>query len=156
VKVSVPVFYNIDNTRVPVLGSLLAMVINLAVILLCIESLQHRALALSISCAMGGNFLLLFTVLHRKLDGLPLRYLGAALVKVIAAALVMGVWLWGLGRFLWSKGADMGSLLEVPALLLAVGSGGLLYGLALYGLRLPELELVVDRLREKVAGRGKG
>ncbi|HSH13299.1 MAG TPA: murein biosynthesis integral membrane protein MurJ, partial [Desulfurivibrionaceae bacterium] len=95
VKVTVPVFYNIDNTRVPVLGSALAMVINVTVILLCIDALQHRALALSISCAMAGNFLLLLAVLHRKLAGLPLRYLGTALAKVVAAALAMVIWLWG-------------------------------------------------------------
>lgn len=153
VKVTVPVFYNIDNTKVPVLGSALAMVINVAVILLCIDGLQHRALALSISCAMAGNFLLLFAVLHRKLAGLPLRYLGAALGKVMAAALVMGIWLWGLGTILWAKGARMGLLVEIPLLLLAVGSGALVYGLFLYWLRLPELRLVVDRLREKFSRR---
>jgi putative peptidoglycan lipid II flippase len=156
VKVTVPVFYNIDNTKVPVLGSALAMVINVAVILLCIDALQHRALALSISCAMAGNFLLLFAVLHRKLAGLPLRYLGTALGKVLAAALVMGVWLWGLGAILWAEGMHMGPLVEIPVFLLTVGSGGLVYGLVLYWLRLPELRLVVDRLRERFGRRANG
>jgi len=152
VKVTVPVFYNINNTRVPVLGSMLAMVINVVVILLTIGALQHRALALSISCAMLGNFLLLFVVLHRRLSGLPLRYLGSALAKVVAAALVMGIWLWGLGTLLWANGPRLGYLLEIPALLLAVGSGGLIYGLTLYALRLPELQLVVDGLGKKLKG----
>jgi putative peptidoglycan lipid II flippase len=156
VKVTVPVFYNIDNTRVPVLGSALAMVINVAVILLCIDGLQHRALALSISCAMAGNFLLLFWVLHRKLAGLPLRYLGAALVKVVAASLAMGIWLWGLGMAMGAEEARRGLLVEIPALLLAVGTGGLVYSLVLYWLRLPELRLVVDRLQERFSRRAKG
>jgi len=152
VKVTVPVFYNIDNTRVPVLGSMLAMVINVVVILLTIGTLQHRALALSISCAMVGNFLLLIAVLNRKLAGLPLRYLGSALAKVMVAALVMGIWLWGLGTLLWTDGPRMGHWIEIPALLLAVGSGSLIYGLTLYALRLPELQLVVDGLGKKFKG----
>jgi putative peptidoglycan lipid II flippase len=154
VKVTVPVFYNIDNTRVPVLGSMLAMVINVAVILLSIDALQHRALALSISCAMAGNFILLFTVLHRKLAGLPLRYLGSALAKVLAASLVMAALLWGWGMLFWAEGARVGLLAEIPLFLLAVVSGALVYGLALYWFRLPELRLLVDRLWERFGRRG--
>ena len=66
VKVTVPVFYNIHNTRFPVIGSFMAVVVNVGVILVTIEFLQHRALALSISSAMTVNFLFLFMVLYRK------------------------------------------------------------------------------------------
>ena len=105
---------------------------------------------------MVGNFLLLFAVLNRKLAGMPLRYLGSALAKVLVAALGMGVCLWGLGLFLWSDGPRLGRWLEIPALLLAVGSGGLVYGLILYALRLPELQLVVDGVGKKFKGWRKG
>ncbi|HSH13517.1 MAG TPA: murein biosynthesis integral membrane protein MurJ, partial [Desulfurivibrionaceae bacterium] len=100
VKVTVPVFYNIDNTRVPVLGSFLAVAVNVAVILLSIGSLQHRALALGISCAMTANFLLLFVMLSRRLQGLPMKYLGVGLGKVLLATLAMVAWLQGLRRLL--------------------------------------------------------
>jgi putative peptidoglycan lipid II flippase len=154
VKVTVPVFYNIDNTRVPVLGSFLAVAVNVAVILLTLDKLQHRALALSISCAMSANFIFLFAMLYRRLEGLPWRYLGLGLGKVLAATLVMSGWLWGLKQLLASGGGGLG--LDILLLLAAVGSGALIYGLVLYALRLPELQLVVGRLREKLPGPRRG
>ncbi|HSH14138.1 MAG TPA: hypothetical protein VLA15_10320, partial [Desulfurivibrionaceae bacterium] len=62
--------------------------------------------------------------------------------------------LWGLGKILWAEGARTALLVEIPFLLLAVGSGAVVYGLVLYWLRLPELRLVVDRLRERFSRRG--
>jgi hypothetical protein len=49
----------------------------------------------------------------------------------------------------------MGPLVEIPVFLVAVGSGGLVYGLALYWLRLPELRLVVDRLLDRFSRRAR-
>jgi putative peptidoglycan lipid II flippase len=151
VKVTVPVFYNLDNTRVPVFGSFLAVAVNVAVIFLAIGTLRHRALALSISCAMTANFLFLFSMLGRKLDGLPLKYLGLGLAKVLLATLVLVFWLKG---FTLVTGGG-GLLVEIFMLLLAIGSSALLYGLVLYWLGLPELQLIVGRFREKLAGNSR-
>jgi putative peptidoglycan lipid II flippase len=93
VKVTVPVYYNINNTRIPVAGSFLAVLINLAVITLTIEHLQHRALALSISCAMTANFLFLIIILYNKLEGFAASYLLNGLLKMLAASAVMAIWL---------------------------------------------------------------
>jgi putative peptidoglycan lipid II flippase len=150
VKVTVPVFYNIDNTRVPVAGSFLAVIVNVAVILLTIDHLQHRALALSISCAMSANFLFLFVMLYLRLEDLPLNYLGSALGKVLAATAVMTGWLLAWQRLAGSRG---GLVWEALRLLVEVGSGALIYGLGLYWLRLPEISLIVERFRQKLRGR---
>lgn len=151
VKVTVPVFYNINNTRSPVIGSFLAVIINIAVILLSIKYLQHRALALSISCAMTGNFLFLFVILYHKLAGFPLKYLATGLLKVLLAALVMAGWLLGLDLFfgLGARGINIGA--DIFMLAAAVISGVLVYGVVLYKMNLPELQLIVARFREKLA-----
>jgi putative peptidoglycan lipid II flippase len=73
VKIMVPVFYALDETRYPVLGSFLTMAVNVLLVWLTIGFLQHKALALSISCAMILNFFL-STVLYRK-PAIFLRYL---------------------------------------------------------------------------------
>jgi len=145
VKVTVPVFYNIDNTRVPVIGSFLAVAVNVAVIFLAIGTLRHRALALSVSCAMIANFLFLFTMLGRRLGGLHLGYLGLGFGKVLLATLVLVGWLEGFTRLTGGGGL----LMEIFLLLVAIGGGALLYGLVLYGLGLPELQLIVDHFRKK-------
>src|SRR3989339_789683 len=73
----------------------LTMAGNVLLVWLTIDLLQHKALALSISCAMILNFLFLSTVLYRKLAGYSLRYLFAGLAKVLCASLTMALWLAG-------------------------------------------------------------
>lgn len=148
VKITVPVFYNINSTRFPVVGSFLAVATNIAIILLAIDQLQHRALALSISGAMAVNFLFLFTVLYRRLEGFSLAYLAAGLGKVVLAALSMGIFLEfsrnGLEQ--WMNGALMA---QIGALIFLVVSAAIVYAIILYLLRLKELTFIVDRLRAR-------
>jgi peptidoglycan biosynthesis protein MviN/MurJ (putative lipid II flippase) len=101
---------------------------------------------------MTANFLFLFVMLSRRLQGLPMKYLGLGLGKVLLSTLAMATWLLGLKRLL----GDGGMLVDLSLLLVSIGSGALLYGLVLYALGLPELQLIVGRLREKLAGRQAG
>ncbi|MBU0675912.1 MAG: murein biosynthesis integral membrane protein MurJ [Proteobacteria bacterium] len=151
VKVTVPVFYNINGTRYPVAGSFLAVVANVSVILLTIGSLGHRALALSISCAMAVNFIFLFSMLSSKLKGLPLGYLFRGLIRVVGGAVVMGIWLEGL-ELLLPSGRFSSRLLELLWLIFQIGSGGVVYVLILYLLKLRELHFILDRLAERLPG----
>ncbi|MDA8164604.1 MAG: murein biosynthesis integral membrane protein MurJ [Desulfobacteraceae bacterium] len=151
VKVMVPVFYALDNTRYPVIGSFIAVVANLAVVLLTIGRLAHRAMALSISCAMLANFLFLSIVLYRQLDGYPLSYLASGLAKVAAAAAAMAAWL--LVAVHWLGGWLAGAILwRVAALLLLLATAVALYGGALYLLRLRELTAIIDKVLARVRG----
>jgi putative peptidoglycan lipid II flippase len=147
VKVTVPVFYNINNTRTPVAGSFLAVLINVVVILLLIDHLQHRALALSISCAMTGNFMFLFVVLYRKLSGLPLKYLAVGVLKVLFASLIMVGWLLLLDGLFGVRTVSTTILLDMLMLAICIASGVVVYGVVLYKLNLPELQLVVESLK---------
>jgi putative peptidoglycan lipid II flippase len=149
VKVMVPVFYALDDTRYPVLGSFLAVGANILIILLTIAPLQHKAMALSISGAMTANFLFLGIILYRKLEGYSLSYLTAGLGKVLAAALLMGIYLFVLGNFL-REWMQKGFFQELLGVIFFVASSALVYGITLYMLKLHELKLIVDRLWGKI------
>lgn len=151
VKVTVPVFYNINNTRFPVFGSFLAVLINIVVILMLVDHLQHRALALSISCAMTGNFLFLFVVLYRKLAGFPLKYLVTGLAKVLFASLVMIGWLMILDNVLGLRGGSGHIISDILVLATGIVSGAAVYGIVLYKINLPELQLIVGKFKERLA-----
>ena len=152
VKVTVPVFYNLDATRFPVVGSFLAVAVNIMVILTAIDVLQHRALALSISCAMTANFLFLFIVLYRKLAGFSLGYLLKGLAKILAAAVVMTGWLLMIDTVFGAKDASGNVLVDIFILMTSIISGAVVYGVALYLTGLPELRMIVDKLRERFSG----
>ena len=151
VKIMVPVFYALDKTRYPVMGSFLTMAVNVLVVFFTIDLLQHRALAFSVSCAMAVNFLFLAAMLHRKLGGYSLAYLFSGLGKVVCASLLMGLWLF-LSRSIFTGLVPVSLLADILVLGVQVASGALLYGLALYALRLEELRFLVGRVRQRLAG----
>jgi putative peptidoglycan lipid II flippase len=150
VKVMIPVFYALDDTRYPVAGSFLAVAINIIIILLTITSLQHKAMALSISGAMTANFLFLGIILYRKLEGFSIAYLTTGLGKVLAAAFLMGIYLYMMEIvFLgWTQKSFFHEFLGVAFF---VVSSALVYGITLYLLRLQELKMLAD----KVFGKAK-
>jgi putative peptidoglycan lipid II flippase len=154
VKVTVPVFYNINNTRFPVIGSFLAVIVNLVVILVAIDHLQHKALALSISCAMTANFLFLFAILYYKLEGFSLTYLLSGLLKVIVAGAAMAGWLMILDRFMHGYATGGSTFLpELFYLVISIFSGALVYGIILYALRLAELQTIIDLVYRRAQDR---
>jgi putative peptidoglycan lipid II flippase len=148
VKVMVPVFYALDDTRFPVIGSFLAVIANICIVLLSINTLEHKAMALSISGAMTANFLFLGVILYRKLDGFSLSYLTTGLGKVSGAAVLMGLYLYWFGSitFDWMQ---RGFFNELAGLFISILTGAAVYGVALYLLKLKELNVLVNKVLGK-------
>ena len=149
IKVMVPVFYAIGNTRFPVIASFLGVAVNILTITLVIDLLQHRGIALSTSCAMILNFLFLGGVLFRKLDGLPLGYLAAGLGRILLAAGVMSAVIWG-GQHLIGHWLAGPLWLQIAALALLIGVAVGIYGAGLQLLRLPEFTLLSGKLAQRL------
>ncbi len=91
VKIIVPVYYALDDTKWPVIGSFLTVGANVVIILFTLESFQHRAIALSTSITMIFNFLFLAVILYKKTGGYPARRLIAAFLKIACASAFMAV-----------------------------------------------------------------
>ncbi len=106
-------------------------------------------MALSISGAMTANFLFLGVILYWKLEGFSLSYLTTGLGKVLAAAIVMGIYLYVMGVVLhaWML---KGFVNELLGILFFVASSAAVYGITLYMLRLQELKMVVDKVLGRV------
>ncbi len=149
VKIIVPVFYALDDTKYPVMGSFLAMGSNILIIKMTIDFFQHKALALSISGAMTLNFLFLATVLYRKLEGYSLGYICAGFGKVIFSSSIMGlIVVWILKMTVdWQTA---GVIMDMARLLLCILIGASVYGLALYLLKLDELKVITDKVFARV------
>jgi len=90
VKVLVPAFYALGDTRTPLVASFLALAANLSLNLLLYRSYGHVGLALAVSLTSLFNFVQLWWWLGRKLDGLPTRAFGLAVLRVLGASLAMG------------------------------------------------------------------
>jgi putative peptidoglycan lipid II flippase len=105
-------------------------------------------MALSISGAMTANFLFLGVILYRKLDGFSLSYLTTGLGKVSGAAVLMGLYLYWFGSitFDWMQ---RGFFNELAGLFISILTGAAVYGVALYLLKLKELNVLVNKVLGK-------
>jgi putative peptidoglycan lipid II flippase len=148
VKVMVPVFYALDNTRYPVVGSFLAVAANILIVLLTITTLQHKAMALSISGAMTANFIFLGTILYWKLEGYSISYLLTGLGKVLVAALLMGAYLY-ISETLLFEWLQRGFFYELLGVFFFVASGAIIYGIMLYLFKLQEIKILVDKFLKR-------
>jgi len=148
VKIMVPVFYALGDTKYPVIGSFIAVAANILIISLTIKTFQHKAIALSTSCTMILNFLFLGTVLYKKLVGYPLGTLFRATMKIITATAVMSVAVRAL-ESLFSTWLTSSIPLQFIGVFLIIGAGGVTYGVVLHALRLPELTMISEKLIQR-------
>ena len=147
-KILVPVFYALEDTKYPLIGSFLAVGANILFINLTIDSMQHLAIALSTSCSMLLNFMFLSTVLYLKTGGYSVSYLAKGLAKIGLAGALMAVFLYFSRTMLqnWLSGT---LIQQALALLLLIAAGAALYGTALQLMGLQELTGITSRLRDK-------
>jgi putative peptidoglycan lipid II flippase len=149
-KVLVNAFYALDRRKTPMLVSFLAVALNLALNWIFTLRLGwgHRGLAFSTGCIATINFLLLYALMRRHLNGLESRRMLAMLVKVAAAAAVMAAICaaaahWLLGS--WQTQPFLGKSAALLGIMVVGGAAFALCGAALHVEELRELQRVLLR-----------
>jgi putative peptidoglycan lipid II flippase len=149
VKIMVPVYYALDDTRIPVLGSFLTVAVNLIMIHLTLTSLQHRAIALSTSLSVIFNCIFLAAVLYYKVQGYQVRSLLVKLLKVTGVSLIMGLavsWLQGYATA-WLGTGLMGQVMSMTGV---IAAGLILYAALVSRLQIPEFQELMQHVRRKL------
>ncbi len=98
VKIATDGFYTFNDTRTPAMVSLCTVGLNILLNYLFIYrfGFDHRSLALSTSCTITLNFLVLLFLLRGRAGGLGLSGIWSLLIKLAFASAVMGgVCWWG-------------------------------------------------------------
>jgi putative peptidoglycan lipid II flippase len=134
VKVMAPAFFARQDTRTPVVIAALALVANVALILVFIDALAHVGIALATALANWLNVTLLALLLARAGWFRPDRALASNLARALAATLVMAAVLVGVDRV----AADWAPLLRLAAL---VGAGGASFAVAAFVVGAVPVEL---------------
>jgi putative peptidoglycan lipid II flippase len=146
VKVVAPAFYALGRTRVPLVGSLLAVACNLAWNFATFRRLGHFGLALGTSIAATVNLAVLVLSFQLEVRNLLTRELFVALARIVGAAAVMGAAVWFLSTRLETiASTDMVFRLLKALVPVIVGAG--VYFLAARVLGLEEAKTLVRRLR---------
>lgn len=99
-KVLVPAFYSLGDSRTPMLVSLASILINAGVASMMLWQLGmgQEGLALTTSAVALFGFLVQFIILRNRLGGIHGRALLAKVSKVAAASLAMAVAVWLISR----------------------------------------------------------
>jgi putative peptidoglycan lipid II flippase len=149
VEIMARAFYSMHDTKTPVLVGVVAMGLNVVLSLLLssyfsrIGWMPHGGLALANSIATGLEAASLWVLMRRRLGGLEgLRVLKgtgqAVLATLVMAGVVLG-WLGLIGeRQAWLVGGG-GVLL-----------GGMVYGLVVWGLKVPEVYSLINLLKRRL------
>ncbi|MFP4270014.1 MAG: murein biosynthesis integral membrane protein MurJ, partial [Alphaproteobacteria bacterium] len=111
VKVMAPAFFAREDTRTPVLVATLALVANVALILVFIDALAHVGIALATALANWLNVTLLALLLARAGWFRPDRALASGVARAVAATLVMAAVLVAVDQWV----ADTAALVRLGA-----------------------------------------
>lgn len=131
VKVAVPSFYALHDSRTPVIVSGVTVMVNIALNLWLVEILGYRGLALGTALAALLNAGLLLWLLGRRLNGLDEARVAAAFLKILVASLVMAAAAWYTeqrlhaivpGRALLATSIRVGLSISVALAILALGA----------------------------------
>jgi putative peptidoglycan lipid II flippase len=90
VKILVPVFYALDDTRTPVRASVTAIAVKIVINFLLVAPLGFKGLAVATAAASWLNFVLLLRKLRHNLGDRPDRNALAMYSKIIVASVIMG------------------------------------------------------------------
>jgi putative peptidoglycan lipid II flippase len=177
-KLVAPVFYAMEDTKTPVFVGIVAFVVNLVASLalmgainidadsagfitrmiattsarIGILSLGHGGLALATSISSLCNFFILLFILHRRLEGIPLRAVARSFLRNLFSASLMALPLfWLVGQVDWTGtaiGASSKALLLASLVILGVS----LYLALSFLLRSPEWP-IVEQFRRALQSR---
>lgn len=140
VKLAVPAFYALGNSRTPVVVGAVSVAFNIVLNLLLVRWLGFRGLALGTAASALFNAVVLMALLRRRLGGLDGRRVGLALAKVTTAAMVMAVAAWGAERVLGVVVPGDLLSLRLVRVGISIGLGVGVLALAARALRIAEFE----------------
>ncbi len=126
VRVLIPAFYALKDTRTPVITAFISFVLNAVLSLLLMGPLLHGGLALATTLSSAGNMALLFFLLRKKIGPFGGGRILASGVRTLIAAIPMGFLVrYGMGLTDWSLSGQ--KVLKAGVLGGSIGAGVLLF-----------------------------
>ena len=149
VRIIIPAFYSLQDTKTPVKIAFAALVANAVLGALLMHPLQHGGLALATSLAAGMNFALLVFLLRKKMGRIGLGKIVRSFLKSLGASLLMGSV--ALIISLQGEWQQAGVTPEKIGLLGgAIVAAIAVYGVTSYFLGSEELQLVLTGVRKRL------
>ena len=150
VKITVPSFYALRDSRTPVLVSIGSVLVNIGLNLWLVRVIGYRGLALGTAIAASLNASVLLALLGRRLGGLDAVRIATAFGKIAMASVIMGLVVIGMEHWLSRMWPDPGLLSQLARLLTTIASGLAVLALSGRAMRIHELEGLRQRLMARL------
>jgi putative peptidoglycan lipid II flippase len=147
IKLLTPAFYTLNDSRTPMLVSVLSIAVNFtaAVLLLRHTGLGHAGLALATSVVTLFSFVALFWILRGRAGGVYGRDLASSTLRISLASIGMGAVVAAVAVAL-EQWLGAGRAAAIVTLAVAIPAGVLCYYALCRLLRVPELSLASSAL----------
>ncbi len=151
-KVLVPAFYALKDSRTPMFVSLGSIAINYAVVstMTSQPGFGLAGLAMSTSVVAISASLILFTILKGRMTGIYGRALLASVLRILIAAAAMSAAVWATSWFVASR-LEPGRMRYLVDLALSIPSGLAVYYFACRMLGVDEMALAADVLERPLS-----
>ena len=150
VRIAVPCFYALGNSRIPAAVSMGAVVLNIVLNLILVQVMGYRGLALGTSIAALVNAATLLALLRRRLDGLDLPRVLLMLVKITVASAAMGLAAWWLHGWLTATWEGVGLSLRLARVTASIAAGVAVLFVAARVLRIREVDLAIEQVKARL------
>jgi len=143
------VYYSMQDTKIPMINSIYAVSLNIVLNLILIRYMAHRGLALATSISAIISCGLLLYYLRRKIGILGIKSYIICGLKAIISSAIMGVVAYFIYYFL-NKVMGSSNIGDFFALIIAAGTGALLYFALIYMMRVEEFQWFVGLVKQKL------
>ena len=147
IKVIVPAFYSLQDTKTPVKIGIYSMMLNVVLNLILMGPLKHGGLALATSIAALFNVILLIHLLRKRLGLMGGRKILTSAVKLFVVSGIMGITVYFFNAaFFDPTAASIPKLLVLSA---DIVIGVTLYGILSHVIQNEELSFLIELARKR-------
>lgn len=148
VRIIVPVFYALQDTRTPVKVAFLSLLANAGLGVVLMGPLRHGGLALATSLSAGLNFGVLVILLRKKIGPIGATRMIQSFTKNLSASILMGLIAYAICfQGGWDRSGITGE--KIGLLSGAIGAGMIVYGATCYLLGSEEIHAAVELVKKR-------
>ncbi len=144
-RITVPAFYSLKDTRTPVITSFLSFAINISSgYLLMNTSLKHGGLTLALSIASTIQMLSLIIILQKKIGRIGFNKLILPVIKYVLSGIIMALFISFIGQKVnWLNDSFLKRMIY---LIIIIGAGISVYFLSCFFLKVKEVLVLCDKI----------